>query len=121
MVCHQDSTYLYTTPPSVVGLWLALEDAIQTNGCLFVLPGSHAKAVSRRFIGKDGAVHYDGPAKDYAMDAFVPVEVRSGALVILHGQVVHCSKENTSPLSRHAYSVHFVEGSPDVEWASDNW
>ena len=27
VVCHQDSTFLYTKPESVVGFWVALEDA----------------------------------------------------------------------------------------------
>ena len=36
---HQDSTFLYTDPPSVVGLWVALEDATKENGCLWHLPG----------------------------------------------------------------------------------
>ena len=32
VVPHQDSTFLYTDPPSVIGIWLALEDATLTNG-----------------------------------------------------------------------------------------
>jgi len=33
VVPHQDSTFLWTEPqPSVVGLWLALEDATTENG-----------------------------------------------------------------------------------------
>lgn len=38
---HQDSTFLYTEPPSAVGFWYALEDATRENGCLSFLPGSH--------------------------------------------------------------------------------
>jgi len=38
---HQDSTFLYTEPPSAVGFWYALEDATLENGCLSFLPGSH--------------------------------------------------------------------------------
>lgn len=38
---HQDSTFLYTDPPSAVGFWYALEDATLENGCLSFLPGSH--------------------------------------------------------------------------------
>lgn len=38
---HQDSTFLYTNPPSAVGFWYALEDATLENGCLSFLPGSH--------------------------------------------------------------------------------
>ncbi len=50
MLPHQDSTFLCTDPPSVVGLWWALEDATKTNGCLWTLPGAHTKGVARRFI-----------------------------------------------------------------------
>ena len=38
---HQDSCFLYTSPPSAVGFWYALEDATLENGCLSFLPGSH--------------------------------------------------------------------------------
>jgi phytanoyl-CoA hydroxylase len=38
---HQDSTFLYTDPPTVVGLWIALEDATKENGCLWTIPGEH--------------------------------------------------------------------------------
>src|SRR3546814_9704293 len=37
---HQDSTFLYTDPLSVVGLWFALEDATLENGCLWALTGA---------------------------------------------------------------------------------
>lgn len=38
---HNDSTFLYTSPPSATGLWFALEDCTTTNGCLSFIPGSH--------------------------------------------------------------------------------
>ena len=38
---HNDSTFLYTDPPSAVGFWFALEDCTPSNGCLSFLPGSH--------------------------------------------------------------------------------
>ena len=47
---HQDSTFLRTDPPSVVGLWWALEDSTKQNGCLWALPGAHAQGVARHFI-----------------------------------------------------------------------
>ena len=36
---HQDSTFLYTDPLTVVGLWIALEDATKENGCLWSIKG----------------------------------------------------------------------------------
>jgi len=40
---HQDATYLYTEPPqkSLLGFWIALDDATLENGCLHFWPGSH--------------------------------------------------------------------------------
>lgn len=38
---HQDNSFLYTEPTTCTGLWLALEDATITNGCLWAIPGSH--------------------------------------------------------------------------------
>jgi len=50
---HQDSTFLYTNPPSAVGFWYALEDATVENGCLSFLKGSHKWApLSKRFVRK---------------------------------------------------------------------
>ncbi|GMH42145.1 hypothetical protein BSKO_10064 [Bryopsis sp. KO-2023] len=120
VVPHQDSTFLYTEPPSVIGMWLALEKATVQNGCLYILPKSHQRGLDRRF-GKqsDGEVGFDEPTKEYDIDEFVPVEVGEGALVMLHGAVVHCSKENTSAKSRHAYTVHFIDGRNP--WSKDNW
>src|SRR5215212_457835 len=41
VTCHQDSTFLYTEPTDIVGLWFALEDATIENGCLWAIPGGH--------------------------------------------------------------------------------
>jgi phytanoyl-CoA hydroxylase len=39
---HQDSTFLHTEPrQTCLGLWLALDNADISNGCLWVRPGSH--------------------------------------------------------------------------------
>lgn len=54
-------------------------------------------------------------------DDFVPLEVPSGSLVLLHGANVHFSYENTSGKSRHAYSMHVIEGAPSHTYAPNNW
>lgn len=128
VVPHQDGTFLATEPQSVTGIWLAIEDATLENGCLWALPHGHIKEdgsynILKRFIrNDDGSVRFEGgemPAFD--MDAFDPVEVKAGDLVLLHGANIHYSKENTSPKSRLAYSVHFVEGAPGFRWLPENW
>lgn len=45
---HQDSTFLHTEPrQTCIGLWLALDDATLTNGCLWLRPGSHKEKLRR--------------------------------------------------------------------------
>jgi len=141
VVPHQDATFLTTEPLSVVGLWLALEDANTENSCLWTLPGSHVTMpTSRRMVrrNKDNAngtitpnnqnqnenvsIEFIGEAiQGYTIDDFVPVQVPAGSLVLLHGQNLHMSKANTSPHSRYAYTMHVVEGGKGCRWLEDNW
>ena len=123
VVPHQDSTFLATDPPSVIGLWLALEDATLENGCLWALPGSHKAGVHKKFIRnpQDISVSFTGEMPKIDSSKFTPVEVKAGTLVLLHGANLHMSKENTSGKSRHAFSVHFVESAPGFEYKENNW
>lgn len=120
VVPHQDNSFLYTEPQTCTGLWLALEDATVTNGCLWAIPGSHKDGLVRRFIRDDEGVHFDRPFPSYDPKDFVPIEVKSGSLVVIHGDLIHQSFENTSPNSRHAYSLHVVD-TDGCKWAGDNW
>ena len=51
----------------------------------------------------------------------IPVEIEAGTLVIIHSSVVHYSLENMSEVSRHAYSIHVVDGSEGIVYPADNW
>src|SRR6185437_9740501 len=48
--CHQDATFLHTEPPSLLGLWFALEDATEENGCLWAIPGGHRAGLKSIFV-----------------------------------------------------------------------
>jgi phytanoyl-CoA hydroxylase len=133
---HQDSTFLYTRPPSAVGFWYALENATLENGCLSFLPGSHRWApVEKRLVRKtDNAgtemVDNDGPqfpATDgYGKDApegqheYIPGEVKAGDLVLIHGNLLHKSEKNTSSKGRIIYTFHIIEGQ-DKDYDEKNW
>jgi phytanoyl-CoA hydroxylase len=122
---HQDGTFLYTEPQSVLGLWWALDDCTVTNGCLWVVPGSHAQPVLRKLRRKDspdaGTEFVPFAQETFSLDGGIPVECEKGSLVLIHHALVHYSEENKSQLSRHAYSIHVVDGSPEVRYPEDNW
>lgn len=120
VVPHQDNSFLYTEPPTCTGLWLALEDATITNGCLWAIPGSHKNGLVRRFIRGEGGVSFDHPSPTYDKKDFVAIEVKAGSLVLIHGDLIHQSFENQSSKSRHAYSLHVVD-TDGCKWAQSNW
>ncbi len=123
--CHQDATFLHTDPPSVVGLWFALEDATIDNGCMWALPGGHRGPLRKRFARAPGGgtvmhVLDETPLPEARPEPpWVPLEAPKGTMVILHGLLPHFSAANRSPRSRHAYALHFVDDA--CAWTADNW
>src|SRR5438874_5577032 len=121
VTCHQDATFLYTEPLRMLGLWFALEDAGVENGCLWAIPGGHNCGLKSRFVRADGGgtrfeVFDNTP---WPEEKLQPLEVEKGTLIVLHPLLPHLSRENTSPRSRHAYTLHVIEAS--ALYPKDNW
>src|SRR6185436_15536765 len=121
VTCHQDSTFLYTEPNDIVGLWFALEDATLENGCLWAIPGGHKSGLKSRWvrIGQAGMEFQTFDAEPWPEEESVPLEVKKGSLILLHGLLPHRSLENKSSKSRHAYTLHLIGG--DANYSADNW
>jgi phytanoyl-CoA hydroxylase len=118
---HQDSTFLYTEPDSCIGYWFALEDATIDNGCLWAKPGGHKTTLRSRFKRKpEGGTEME--ILDYApfsLEGMIPLEVKKGTCIVLHGLLPHYSLPNTSGKSRPAYSIHTID--PQSFYPKDNW
>lgn len=126
VTCHQDATFLYTDPITVVGFWFALQDATVENGCLWAEPGGHLGPLRERFVRDGGdadGTHFERldatPLPAPGGPSLVPLEAPAGTLVVLHGLLPHWSGPNRSDTSRHAYSVHCIERA--ASYPADNW
>jgi phytanoyl-CoA hydroxylase len=119
VVCHQDSTFLYTEPDSVVGFWVALEDATVENGCLWVNEGGHKGPLRKLFTKHFHAMKMITLDETPFDKNVIPIEVKKGTLVMLHGRLPHYSLENTSNKSRHAYTLHVIDG--NKKYPKENW
>jgi phytanoyl-CoA hydroxylase len=119
--CHQDSTFLYTEPPSVIGLWFAIEDATLENGCLWAIRGGHKLGLKSRFVrAAGGGVRFEiYDHSPWPQENLVPLEAQQGTLIVLHGLLPHLSQANRSARSRHAYSLHIIDGR--CHYPPDNW
>ena len=121
VVCHQDSTYLYTEPESCVGFWFALEDATLENGCMHFIPGAHKGPLkARNYRKEDGRlvteVLDDSP---WPEERRRPAEAPAGTLVIFNGRAPHMSGPNRSDQSRHAYTLHVID--QQSHYPANNW
>ncbi|CAF3620695.1 unnamed protein product [Rotaria sp. Silwood1] len=132
---HRDATYVFNEPLKVDGIWIALEDATIENGCLWMIPGSHAKPSQRRLIrnpneqefNEGKALIFIGEEEQYDNNAFVPVEVKAGRIIeycyivyfanknlfsgdaiLIHSQVVHKSEQNFSQLPGQAHECELA-------------
>jgi len=118
---HQDATFFYTRPQSVVTFWFAIEDATLENGCLWVEGGGHRGPLRERFNLDDRTttmVSLDDtpwPTEKSGQS----VEVKAGSIVVFQGQLPHYSAPNRSNKSRQAYTLHVTEAS--CEYARENW
>jgi Protein involved in biosynthesis of mitomycin antibiotics/polyketide fumonisin len=121
VTCHQDSTFLYTEPTDIAGLWFAFEEATIENGCLWAMPGGHRIGLKSRWVRSPAGTmelrSFD--STPWPEEKLVPLEVRKGSLIILNGLLPHRSLENKSAKSRHAYTLHLISG--DAKYPADNW
>ena len=121
VTCHQDSTFLYTEPIDIAGLWFALEDATIENGCLWAIPGGHRRGLKSRWLrSNEGRMEFETyDASPWPDTELVPLEVSKGSLILLHGLLPHRSFENRSSRSRHAYTLHLIGA--HAKYPDDNW
>ncbi|MEX2259768.1 MAG: phytanoyl-CoA dioxygenase family protein [Woeseia sp.] len=121
VVCHQDSTYIYTEPESCTGFWFALEDATVDNGCMYFIPGEHKSSLRQRNYRVSDTTLVtetldDTPFPDAQK---LPAEAPAGTLVIFDGRAPHLSGPNRSGQSRHAYTLHVIDR--NCHYPADNW
>ncbi len=121
VTCHQDSTFLYTEPQDIAGLWFAIEDATIENGCLWAIPGGHKLGLKSRWVrcSEDNMSFEVFDSNPWPEERLIPLEAGKGSLILLHGLLPHKSMPNQSPSSRHAYTLHVI--SANCRYPENNW
>ncbi|WP_164775340.1 phytanoyl-CoA dioxygenase family protein [Paenibacillus glycanilyticus] len=107
---HQDMAYgnlAYNKP--VVGVWIALDEAALDNGCMHVLPGSHADGATPHYAVRDWQLC----DTHVAVEKDVAVPLQSGGLLFFHGLLKHGTPYNLSPKRRRALQFHYVAESAE--------
>jgi len=117
---HQDEDYIPTRDRSLLGAWIALDDATVENGCLWIIPGSHKPGVlwKQEWHGDrsfDCALESRG--FPYTAADEVPVEVKKGSVVFFNGYTLHRSLPNRAKSGyRRALVNHYMSAESLLPW-----
>jgi ectoine hydroxylase-related dioxygenase (phytanoyl-CoA dioxygenase family) len=120
---HQDEYYIPTRDRSLVGAWIAIDDATVGNGCLWIIPGSHKPGYMMKRVPSASDEYADVDTVDvsgYGGTDMIPVEVNSGAVVFFNGYTLHSSLRNkTSDDFRMALVNHYMSAESMLPWDQD--
>lgn len=121
VICHQDATFIRTEPNSCLGFWVALEDATEENGCLWGIPGGHKGDMPKSLFVREGLSTRTETLDDspYEEEKRVSLPAPKGTVLVFGGLFPHMSAANRSSKSRHAFTLHVVDGA--AHYPADNW
>lgn len=120
---HQDEYYIPTRDQSLVGAWIAIDNATVENGCLWIIPGSNKPGYIRRRVHNFSDEYADEDTIDvsgFKSDEIIPVEVKSGSVVFFNGYTLHSSLQNKTKNSfRTALVNHYMSAESMLPWDQD--
>jgi len=110
---HEDSAYWngMLEPQEVVTVWLAIDESRRENGCMRVIPGSHANGFSEYEPVADREANVFGSrirADQFEEAKAVDLELRPGEFHLHHARLIHGSNANTSARRRCGYTMRYM-------------
>lgn len=134
---HQDSYYIPTHADTLCGAWIAIDEANEHNGAMWMAQGSQVEPIyppktgyghGDKGIGDittvDGVSNPNDSENDLApiADRYpqVLVAARPGDVVFFGGHVLHRSKANITPdRFRRAFVSHYCNARSFTQWGAD--
>lgn len=112
---HQDNHYVEAERDAFASAWLALDDVETANGALIAYPGSHAEALLPVREVAHARPHATQAFNALRQEVMVPedyrpqtLEVPCGAVIFLHGHLLHASHGNRSTRQRRALLMTYL-------------
>ncbi|CAA9320684.1 MAG: hypothetical protein AVDCRST_MAG93-5729, partial [uncultured Chloroflexia bacterium] len=101
---HQDQAY-FNIPvgQTVVGVWIALDEALPENGCMYIIPGSHTEGPVIHFKRRDWQICDTEVASDHA----IAVPLKPGGALFFHCLLHHGTPPSKSARRRRAVQFHY--------------
>jgi ectoine hydroxylase-related dioxygenase (phytanoyl-CoA dioxygenase family) len=116
---HQDAPYWPVLKPQTpVTAWVALDDVDESNGCMWMVPGSHKWGNEIKFLESHSPDNFPQLKNDFSPPADsqvkvvkgIPWPVKNGHVSFHHSMTWHGSGKNASDRPRRAIALHFMTG-----------
>jgi phytanoyl-CoA hydroxylase len=111
---HRDIRYWSFERPELVSVWLALGAEHYRNGCLLVLPGSHAMEFGAEALDASQFLRTDRPEHRALLATQVAVELEPGDVLFFHCRLFHAAGHNQTADTKYSvvYSYHAADNRP---------
>jgi ectoine hydroxylase-related dioxygenase (phytanoyl-CoA dioxygenase family) len=106
---HQDNGYTYVEPQQYITCWVALSDAYESNGGLWLQPGGHLLGTLQHDLTDLGYACYHSMAEDA-----IPVPIARGGLAIFSSITPHYTGPNHTGQTRKAYILQYVPEGAEI-------
>lgn len=116
---HQDAPYWpIIKPETPVTAWIALDDVDESNGCMWMVPGSHKWGNHIKMLETNPHEKFFELGKDFTPPAdaevnkvkLTPWPVKKGEVSFHHSMTWHGSHSNSSERPRRAIAIHVMTG-----------
>jgi phytanoyl-CoA hydroxylase len=92
--------------PRSASCWVALDDAIVDNGCMWYVPGSHlTEELAPHEPAKPGSHVME--TKAFSEKDGTPEPLKAGSCALHHGRTAHYTRGNTTGKLRRAYITNY--------------
>ena len=108
---HQDGHYWPIRPLATCTAWVALEPSTKENGCLRVIPGSHAPRRLHEHLHEERAdlsLNQRMAAAAFDEEQAVDIELEPGQMSLHDVYMIHGAKANTSGRRRTGVALRYM-------------
>jgi ectoine hydroxylase-related dioxygenase (phytanoyl-CoA dioxygenase family) len=115
---HQDGHYWPIRPLANCTVWVALDPSTRANGCLRVIPGSHAARVTHPHLLEerdDLALQQRLDEDSFDENTAVDVDLQPGQMSMHDVYMIHGANANSSPMRRTGVALRYMPGSSVFE------
>ncbi len=110
---HQDDAYYqkHSQCACRMSVWIPLQDCDETNGCVWMVPGSHKHGLKSASMIEDGSGYCEfafahGRSE---MEGALPMPIKVGSVLLFHALTAHRSLGNHTPHPRRSFIISYQD------------